>query len=214
MRFAKVLVITAHHDDLELGCGGLVYEWSRNGTSVFHAVCAAPTWKDRPRSALMKSGKAARDLLGHRSGLLDLAGPGDPELLFPPDPPPAENEAIVRLEELLEFAKADLIITQSPNSTQTGHRYVGQVVLSAARRASVVWLMEPMFPDAAPFRSQVYVPIGQAALEAKLDSLMLYQESDGVRPELVAAARTRAELRGYEAGWSFAECFEVSRWVM
>lgn len=121
---ARILVIGAHPDDAEAGCGGTAALWCKKGFTVRlvsatngqtgHYEQGGVTLTQRR----IAEAKAAAELIGAESQVLPIPNGGiEPNLIY--------RSMFIRL--IREF-NPDLILTHRPNDYHPDHRYTSQLV--------------------------------------------------------------------------------------
>ena len=193
----KILAFAPHPDDIELGCGGSISKWLKEGHHV-HAVSLSS------RSADEREFNDACDFLGVTSR--------------------ERHEFFVRrfhqsrqliLDRMLEIGRRinpDLVIIPSTNDTHQDHQVVRDEGFRAFKRVSLIGYEMPQ--NNLGFNTNMFVRITQDDVDRKYKALSFYQSQDG-RPYLTKEFITSlARVRGMQAGSEFAETFEVIRWVM
>lgn len=131
----NVLVVGCHPDDLEIGCGGTIARFTREGHTVFlchvangnmgHTEIMPDELRQIRRSEALEAGK----LLGAvEVATLDI---GDLEVR-------AGNPlSIQKMVDIIRHAQPDIIITQAPDDYMTDHIEVSKLVFDASFSASI-----------------------------------------------------------------------------
>lgn len=195
-----VLAIGAHADDLEIGCGGTLYQIARRRPStVVHwwVVTADPV---REREAR----EAAQQLLGEicrleirishfRDGFLPYDGPGVKEAF----------------EQLKAQIQPDLIFTHCRQDRHQDHRTIGELTWNTWRDHLIVEYEVPKY-DADLGSPNVYVALEREEVDAKLRVLRNSFGSQQAKPWYSEETfRGLMRIRGLEcrAASGFAEAF-------
>ncbi len=160
-RGPRILVVSAHADDAEIGAGGTIGRLVRErpDSEVTWVVLAAPdpTRADEARSsAAALLGTAAREVVigDLRDGYLPFLGPAAKERL-------AAHEGL----------DPDLVIGPRREDAHQDHRLVAELVPQLFRRATVLEYEIPKWDgDLGPVN--LYVPLTAAEAAGKLDHLM------------------------------------------
>ncbi len=83
MEIERILVITAHPDDVDFGAGGTVRKWTQAGIAVSYCICtngdAGGADRDVPRSAIPKIRQAEQRAAGAALGVTDIHFLGYPD---------------------------------------------------------------------------------------------------------------------------------------
>ncbi len=76
MEIERILVITAHPDDVDFGAGGTVRKWTQSGIEVSYCICtdgdAGGADRDVPRSEIPKIRQAEQRAAGAALGVTDI----------------------------------------------------------------------------------------------------------------------------------------------
>jgi len=220
----SVLVVVAHPDDEALGCGGTVAKLRAGGSRVSCCIMGADVRARRHRpedDALRADTDAAAAILGF-------------ERLIRGDFPNIELNTVPHLE-LVRFVEeamletgADVLITHHAGDLNNDHRHVALAARAAARlwqrREGVPPLWALLYMEIASstdwafsgrdevFAPNLFVPLGEAELDAKLRACAAYR---GVmrphpHPRSEEGLRAQALRRGAQAGAPLAEAFETA----
>lgn len=212
----KVLAVGAHPDDIEIGCGGTLVLFKRKGHEVYILILTRGEASGDPTVREKECRKAASIL-------------GADELIFGnlQDTKITDGiETIMAIENVINQIKPDIIFTHSYKDGHQDHRNTGMAALSAARNSKKVLLYES--PAALrEFCPQVFVDIS-TTFDVKLKALEMFGSQaskvyfkgsnmlDHVRnfPYVSNAVEGLARFRGFQAGVTFAEAFEVGKFLL
>jgi len=208
----KILAIGAHHDDIEISCGGTLAKVVKQGYEVKMVAMSKSAYTDykgavqrTEEEAEMESRRAAEIL-----GIKDLIS-----LDFPTKDIPYNSESIEALNKIIDEFEPDTILTHWCHDTHPAHKNTSLATISAARYYNSILMYEPMMPSGRSyqgFRPQVYVDITdfddikRKALIAHESQYKKYKKDFWVN-----AVEARARYRGYEMGAKHAECYEIVR---
>jgi LmbE family N-acetylglucosaminyl deacetylase len=195
----RLLVLGAHSDDIEIGCGGTLLELAeRHPDAVVDWVVfsADGCRADEARA----SADAFCQKLEHHVEVC-----GFPENLFPWHGPDIKG----RLEAVKARGRPDLVFTHWRDDAHQDHRTIGEVTLNSFRDHLVLEYEVPKF-DGDLGRPSVYSVLRADTVDRKVDLLMDHFPSQGRRawfePEVF---RSLLRLRGVECGAEsrYAEAF-------
>ena len=196
----RMLCIGAHPDDLEIGMGGTIARYVKEGKEVLMAVSMLPYAKNKRISEVEK---AAKILGGAKSTVLDLNL--DHKILT--------REIIGIFDDLITKFNPDAIYTHWNHDSHQDHRIVSDAVFSAARDNKCnLFMFEQILPGGIipyTFRAQKFTDISNyinqktAALKAHKSQ---YRKN---RYNWVSGVKGRANQWGYMIGVHYAEAFEV-----
>lgn len=207
MKLSRVLVLSPHPDDAELGCGGTIARFREEGKEVHVVVFTVADW-----SLPLGSIKGTR---GEESCQASQALGIDKERLRLLDYSvrnfPAERQKM--LDELLRIGdviKPNLVLLPCSTDQHQDHQTVHAEGLRAFKRTCSLWGYEEPW-NTLTFTADVFVRLDRRHVDAKLAALRQYATQDArpyMEPEFVSCwSRTR----GLQASWQFAEAFEMLR---
>jgi LmbE family N-acetylglucosaminyl deacetylase len=212
----KVLAVGAHPDDVEIGCGGALVLFKRKGHEVYILILTKGEASGDPKVREEECRKAASII-------------GADELIFGNlrDTKITDGiETIMAIENVINKIKPEIIFAHSWKDGHQDHRNTGMAALSAARNSKKVLLYES--PAALrEFCPQVFVDIS-TTFDVKLKALecfgsqatKVYFRGNNMRghirsfPYVSNAVEGLARFRGFQAGVTFAEAFEVGKFLL
>lgn len=196
----RVLVIGAHPDDLELGCGGTIAKLADSGHEIRGLVM---THGDQGGDCSARPGEALKG--GAFLGITDL------EVLDFPDTRLTQHETklVGEIERRVLRHNPDIVSTHSANDQHQDHRAVHLATLRAARRHPAILCYET--PSATTnFQPSVFVDI-EDYVEVKVAAVSVHRdqcEKPFMTPERV---RGLSVFRGGQAQTGHAEGYEAVR---
>jgi LmbE family N-acetylglucosaminyl deacetylase len=195
----KLLVLGAHSDDGEIGCGGTVMRLIRDGAVA--AIC----W-------VVLSGSDVRAEEARRSAEALLEGAPNTRILQPGFRDgffPYDGAQIKEFFESLKRFEPDLILTHQRNDLHQDHRLTNQLTLNTFRNHLILEYEVPKY-DGDMGQPNLYVPIDEEIRTRKVDHLMTYFDTQlGRRWFTEDLFSGLLRLRGMECNSpsSFAEAF-------
>lgn len=225
MRFSSALVIFAHPDDAEFGCGGTVALWAREGTEVHYCVITdGSAGSNEPgltraeiRVFREREQRSAADVLGVKS--IDFLGFVDGEL----EVNLTTRKAVTRV---VRKVRPEVILAPDPSRLWFRNRYINHSDHKAAGALALSAVMpdapsRPQFPELLeegfePYEipnlwlmseePDTYVDITKT-IDVKLEALTRHESQQG---EAAAPwVRERAREYGEKAGVEYAEGFKT-----
>jgi len=200
----KILAISCHTDDVEVGCGALLHQLASEGYDICSVVFIT-SYPNFPDGQLLAEWHESMTVLGilHRF-----------TFNYPLRKLYQHRQEI--LEELLllkEKMDPDYILTPSITNIHQDHKIVGLEALRAFRDR-ILWNYELPWNEIS-FEPQIYVPISVEDLEVKIKALSQYKSQHELKRPYFPEKFTRgmAALRGVEVGLELAEAFVVQRMV-
>ena len=199
--FRRVLAISAHPDDADLGCGGTLVKAARAGAVVHACVmsrCADETPKGAENLRVDEFLAAARVLGIKKTHVFDFR---NREL------PSQEIEMLERFAEIQESVKPDLVLIPWTDDSHQDHASVGLAAVRSFRRKETILQYEILRYGSHSFTPNLFVDISDS-IEKKLEALSSYrsqfrQRAYFDRESFQGLARTR----GAQVGFNYAEGF-------
>jgi LmbE family N-acetylglucosaminyl deacetylase len=196
----SVLCLGAHSDDIEIGAGGTLLSLMARGVHLDVLWCVLSGAGEREREArssaagfLSEAASAKVEVMSFRDGFF-----------------PEQGEPIKAWFEALKMRfSPDLILTHRRDDAHQDHRQVSRLTWNTFRDHCILEYEIPKW-DGDIGQPNVYVPVSAAALQRKIDLLMLYFGSQRSKQWFDEETfRGLARLRGMEcrAPERYAEAF-------
>lgn len=208
----KILFLSPHTDDVELGCGGTLTKFVENGDEIRYFVfsIAERSLPDGvPKDSLMKE---FYDVLS----VLDV--PKENATVFRYDVRKFDQNRQDILENLVrartEF-RPDLVIGPSLNDFHQDHQVIANEMIRAFKTSSSIISYELPW-NHVTFNTQMFVRLTQKQMDTKFKATRCYKTQLALdrnyfsKDFIYGLARTR----GVQCNSEFAEAFEVIRWMM
>lgn len=168
----NILVVSAHHDDLELGCGGAVAKMLESGHQVISLVFTGSGYKNvmgdevrNSQQALSEGRDAARTLgyklIAHNEDALDLR---------------VTDANVCKIIDIIQKYNVDTLFTHWPGDTHPVHQRVATMAVQASRRVprvfgfAVNWYIGVM-----PLHMTTFISIEERHWQKKLAALSCYK---------------------------------------
>ncbi|UCC44071.1 MAG: PIG-L family deacetylase [Candidatus Zixiibacteriota bacterium] len=168
----NVLVVTAHHDDLELGCGGTVARLLDEKHQVISLVMTHSGYRSADGKSVRTSDVAAVEAqsasrtLGYESVCHD-------EDTF--DMPVSDSNICKILDAIQEY-KIDTIFTHWHGDTHPPHRRTNTMVMQACRKVPrVLGFAVNWYTGEQSFSPRLFVSIDDSQWERKIKALQCYE---------------------------------------
>jgi LmbE family N-acetylglucosaminyl deacetylase len=203
----RVLCLGAHADDIEIGCGGTIFELVASGARVEVDWCVLSATPSRAEEA---KASAASFLEGAADARVEVQSFRDGHF-------PWQGSAIKEWFETLKARpRPDLILTHTRDDRHQDPREVCALTWNTFRDHLILEYEIPKW-DGDLGRPAVHVPVREALIERKVDLLHRHFPSQATKPWFDRDTfRGLARLRGLECGspTRFAEAFFAPKLVL
>lgn len=210
LNFSKILVLSPHPDDAELGAGGTIARFIEEGKEVYYVAfssCEKSIPQGLPGNALTVECQNSTKLLGISPDKLSL-------LDYEVRTFPAYRQQI--LENLVEFnekVKPDLILVPSSSDTHQDHQTIYNEALRAFKKTSSIWGYEHPWNNLT-FTTDIFVKLAERHIAKKIEALSQYKSQDFRSYFEEKYIRALAYTRGIQVDFPFAETFELIRLLL
>jgi len=218
----RILVVSPHPDDAEIGCGASIHEWLSQGHEVTIGVCTGPGELTMLHSGACVSFQQRRD--EQEAAAVALGGAQVKWLMLARasrfDECPQVN-FVASFDQL--FPQYDMVVLPMP-SYNDDHRRVWEAGIAACRPGRIdgvgVYAYEQAnancLGEQLPGREfgKIYQSVKPEAVEAKKKAILCHQSQMNGRTNSIygpEAAEALARLRGLEVGLDYAEMFYLIR---
>ena len=210
----NVLVVGAHHDDIELGCGGTVARLTDEGHTVFGIVLTnSETHYDlknihRTKKQAVVEAERAAEVIGLELVELDYPQVDNGTLAY-------DVDLMRKLEEFIVANNIELIFTHWQYDMNTDHEAAAKITTVAARHVHSILMYRSNWyqPDRA-FNGIFYVDISKS-IDKKIKSLESYSvEIENRSREWINSFIDHNRSFGFSIGVEYAEVFEPVRYSL
>jgi len=207
--FKNVYVLAPHTDDGELGAGGVISKLVENGANVYYfafSTAEASVPEGFPKDILKTEVVNAITKLGIKKENVIIYNYEVRKLNY------ARQEILEDLIRHRKELKPDLVLMPSLNDIHQDHSTIAQEGLRAFKNTTV--LGYELIWNNLKFNTTSFVKLEKKHIQAKCDALKEYKsqgERDYMSEEFIFSL---AKTRGVQIGTSYAESFEVIRWVI
>jgi len=203
----KILVISPHTDDGELGCGGSIARFCEEGDEVSYVAlssCEKSVPPEYPCDILRREVKRATKILGISEPILfEFTVREFPRL---------RQEILDTFISLKADIRPDIVFTPSSFDTHQDHKTTREETLRAFKQCTILGYEQPW--NNITFNTLAFITIQDRHLEKKIRALGCY-ETQKHRAYLNRDFITGLALtRGVQVEEKYAEAFEVIKWVM
>jgi LmbE family N-acetylglucosaminyl deacetylase len=205
-KFKNVLVLAPHTDDGELGCGGFIAKLIELGSKVTYAAFSTAEEsvpEGFPKDILKVEVKAATEKLGIPNSNLIIFNYQVRKLNY------VRQEILEELIRLRKSSSFDLVLIPSLNDIHQDHSTIAQEGVRAFKNFNI--LGYELIWNNLTFNTQCFAKLDREHVQMKINALGEYK-SQGSRDYLSGEfIYSLARARGVQAGYQFAEAFEVVR---
>lgn len=207
--FDRILIISPHTDDGELGCGGTISRFIGEGKEVFYvalSTCETSVPKEFPSDILKKEVREATRTLGiKRNNLLTY----DYQVR---EFPRLRQDILDTLIDIKKEVRPDLIFTPSSYDIHQDHKVTREETLRAFKQFTILGYEQPW--NNITFDTVAFVPLEESHLKKKIKALSCYKSQKSRSYLNESFIRSLAITRGVQINVKYAEVFEVVRWII
>ncbi len=205
----KILLLSPHTDDGELGCGATVSKLIREGKQVYYAAfsaCEQSVLAQFPKDILISEVKAATSTLGIPPENLKLFRYNVRTFNY-------HRQAILDdLIKLREEIQPDTVLIPSVNDIHQDHKTMAEEALRAFKFINIFSYELPW--NNLNFNTCAFEVVEEQDAQCKVNALAQYK-SQAHRPYANEEfLRSQLRMRGVQVAQRYAEVFEVVRLVM
>jgi LmbE family N-acetylglucosaminyl deacetylase len=209
LNFKKVLVLSPHTDDAELGAGGTIARFLEEGKEIHYIVfsmCESSVPEGLPKDTLRKECLSSLKVVGILPENVCL-------LNYQVRTFPEHRQKI--LDDLIEFKNhtvPDLVLVPSSHDIHQDHGVIYWEALRAFKKDSSIWGYEHPWNNLT-FTTDIFVSLNAEHVETKIKALKEYksQIDRGYMEE--RNLRSLITTRGAQLDLPYAEAFELIRLI-
>jgi LmbE family N-acetylglucosaminyl deacetylase len=206
----KILLLSPHTDDIELGAGGTVIKLLREKNNDFlwavFSICEDAMPEGLPPDTLEKEFTAVASKLGIRNyRSYSFLNKKFPEY---------QQEILSQLDKIKREFKPDLVISPSLNDFHQDHKTIAEEAVRVFKKdASIVGYELPW--NNLVFNPQLTVRLTETEMQEKWEILSLYKSQFILKRNYFSKQLIFgwARMRGAQCNAEYAEAFEVIRWI-
>lgn len=198
----RILCLSPHTDDAELGCGGSISKWIKAGKTIKHIAFSAADQRVALSKELMNSSK----VLGIKK---------DDVEIFDYNVREFDKYRQDILDDMLEVNKEfkpDLVVIPSTFTTHQDHEIVRDEAFRAFKHASIIGYEDPW--NNLTFNTDLFSILSKEDVDNKVKALACYKSQEH-RPYMSREfIESLARVRGITIKKEYAEVFEIIRWII
>lgn len=201
--FDRILVLSPHLDDAELGCGGSIAKFLSEGADVFYHAFSLPSGVSP--SVVCAEGERSRELLGLRQERMAIH-PYQVRKL-----PDVRQEILETMIDLKETFEPDLVLMPSLEDLHQDHKTVAEEGLRAFKNSTILGWEQPW--NQMSYNTSAFIELEEAHVETKIAAAKCYSSQNTRMFFEADFLRGFARTRGVQVNCRFAEAFEVIRLI-
>ncbi len=210
----NILAVGAHHDDIELGCGGTIARLSREGHTVYGLILTnSETHYElrsihRPGSVARREAEEAATVIGLK--LADIGGDSRDIGTLSYD-----VGLMRRIEQFIAEHRVTIVFSHWRCDLNTDHEAASKITIVASRHVPCVLMYRSnWYQPGAPFNGIFFSDISEA-IDLKRRSLECYRSEIGNRGRVwIDSFLDHHRVAGYGVECSFAETFEPVKYEL
>ncbi len=203
----KILIISPHTDDGELGCGGSVARFVEEGDEVSYVAlssCEKSIPPEYPCDILKQEVRNATQVLGITEPVLfEFEVREFPRL---------RQEILDTLISLRNEIRPEIVFTPSSFDTHQDHKTTREETLRAFKQCTILGYEQPW--NNITFNTLAFISLKEHHIQKKIEALGCYKTQKHRAYLSGDFIRGLALTRGVQIEEKYAEAFEVIKWVM
>lgn len=205
----RIVILAPHTDDGELGCGGSIHRFIKEGHEVYYvafSTCRQSLPAGWAPDTLEKEVRKATAILGVPAANLLIY---DYQVRYFHRDRQAILEDLVKIKREL---KPTVVFTPVLNDLHQDHAVVAGEGLRAFKEISILNYELPW--NNLSFETSCFIHLDETHIRCKAEALKEYKSQSGrsyINEEFVFAL---AKTRGVQIGSKYAETFQVTRWII
>jgi len=209
MSLNRVLVLSPHTDDAELGAGGTIARFIDEGKDIFYIIfsgCETSVPAGLPEDILRKECTNSAGIMGVSPDKINI-------LHYQVRTFPEHRQEI--LDDLIKFKtqiQPDLVLMPSNQDMHQDHGVIYWEALRAFKKDSSIWGYEHPWNNLT-FTTDIFVKLKKEHLERKIMSLKEYKSQTFREYMDERFLWSLAFTRGSQLGLEYAEAFELVRLI-
>ncbi|MEK7747784.1 MAG: PIG-L deacetylase family protein [Nitrospirota bacterium] len=200
----RVLALSPHTDDIELGAGATVARLASKGVDVLSVVFTRAETKDAEKDSLAECKEAVKVL-----GIKTLSFLDFPVRRFNEH----RQDILDHLIKIRNTEKIDLVLTPARHDTHQDHATITMEAIRAFKKTRILGYDLP-WNTVGHSQLDFFVSVTEEGLAQKEEALACYKGQMDRSFFQPGTIRAIARFRGEQCGEPYAECFECIRWKL
>jgi LmbE family N-acetylglucosaminyl deacetylase len=208
----KILILSPHTDDAELGCGGSIARMIEEGHEllwVVFSIAEDSLPNDLPKDTLKNEFLQVAKHLGLKDRSYMIC---DFRVRHMDE---KRQEILEDLVKIRQSFQPDIVMMPSQNDYHQDHQVISNETIRAFKMHSSIIGYELPWNQMA-FNTNMFIRLQKSHIEMKLDLLSHYKSQLQLGRSYFSPEYTYglAKVRGTQCNSSYAEAFEVVRWII
>jgi len=205
----RVLILSPHTDDAELGAGGTISKFLEEGKEIYYIVfstCESSVPKELPKDILQKeciNSLAVFGIMSERIMMLNYEVRTFPQ---------HRQEILDDLIKCKNIIVPDLVLVPSSHDIHQDHAVIFWEALRAFKRESSIWGYEHPWNNLT-FATDIFVKLSAEHVETKIKALNEYRSQQDHSYMNEYNLRALIITRGAQIDSPYAESFELIRLI-
>ena len=206
---ARVLVLSPHTDDGELGCGGTIAKLIMEECDLYYAafsICEKSVPKGLPENILETEMTQATRMLGIKASNILIHRYPVREF------PKYRQNILENLVTIKQQLDPDLVLLPSGHDIHQDHATIFQEGIRAFKHTNIAGYELPW--NNLSFHATLFVCLEEQYISKKVAAIQKYKSQQKKPYTNEEFIKSLARIRGGQLGTSYAEAFEVTRWIV
>jgi len=203
----KIMVLSPHTDDGEIGAGGTIARLIEEGKEVYYV--AFSSCEDSLPQGFQKD--TLKEECINATGILGISKENVTLLNYKVRCFQLNRQEI--LDEMIKLNKEmspDIVFVPSSYDTHQDHQVIYNEALRAFKKTSSIWGYEHPWNNLT-FTSDIYIRLEERHIQQKINALKAYRSQDFRQYLDEKYIKAIAYAKGVEVNFTFAETFELKR---
>jgi LmbE family N-acetylglucosaminyl deacetylase len=204
----KVLILSPHTDDAEIGCGATISKLNNQGHDIYYVVfssCDDSLPKGFPKGTLAREMYSASSLLGVKKENIKLL---DYKVRYFSDSRQSILEELVKLNKRLS---PDIVFMPSPSDIHQDHKVVCEEGMRAFKNTTILLYEMPW--NNMEFKNEFFSIVTETDMHNKIIAIQKYKTQEKRQYTSPKFIESQLVFHGTKVGHNYSELFEVLRVV-
>ena len=205
----KIIFFAAHHDDIELGCGGTALKYKKDGYDIFYVIFTKSGYKNEKGKIIRTSKTAKQEALnaGKVIGVKKIFN-----INLETNNIHINDKIKSKIINILKTIEPSYVFVHWKHDVHHDHRIISDLVLGLSKNVKNVLLYRSnFFKSNKEFGGNFYVNISKE-FSKKIEAIKKFRgELKRVNNSWIKFVENENKFNGFQVGVKYAERFEVVR---